>query len=79
MSTPGRRPIDLARVARMTRDIIAEYGLALELVGLLEDGTGWCVIVRDPHARDVMIAIAETASPATLRATLIRQLEAAAP
>ncbi len=78
MASP-RAPFDLERVARVARDVIAEHGLALELIGISLECGDWHVTVRDARDSIVQFTIVETASAVALRTQLIWHLEAAAP
>ena len=71
--------MDPLRVGRMTRDIISEDALPMELIRVSHDEKQWRVVVRDAQERETEIAIHDTATPRELRSVLRQRLEAACP
>ena len=62
--------IGVARIERLTRDIIGDYGLAMEVVGVRHEPPNWQVIVRDATHRVLTIEIPDSSSVARLREQL---------
>ena len=71
--------MDPVRVGRMTRDIISEDALPMELIRVSHEAAAWHVLVRDTAQHEIEIAIHDTATPRELRTVLRQRLEAACP
>ena len=65
---------DIARVERMTRDIIGDFGLPIELVTVIEDGDTWRVVVRDASHRVLDVPCSRTSDARQLREQLTARL-----
>jgi hypothetical protein len=59
--------IDASRIDRLTRDLIAEYGLPLELVTVRHQPPAWLVIVAERSGRILTIELADTSTVRQLR------------
>ena len=59
--------IGVARIERLTRDIIGDFGLAMEVVVVRHAPPHWQVIVRDADHRVLTIEIPDSSSVAGLR------------
>ena len=71
-----RKMMDVRRVERIAREIIAEYAFPRELVGVQERGEHWHITVRDPTRRLIDVKIADS-TPTLLRELLLARLEQA--
>jgi hypothetical protein len=71
-------PIAPSRVDRLTRDLIAEYGLPLELVTVRHRPPAWQVIVSETSGRILTIDLSDTSTVRQLRERLKERLLAAA-
>lgn len=71
--------MDSIRVERMTRDIISEDALPMELIRVSHQAARWHIVVRDTMQRETEIAIYDTATPREMRTVLRQRLEAACP
>lgn len=63
----------------MTRDIISEDALPMQLISVSHEAAQWHVVVRDIMQRQTEIAIQDTATSRELRSTLRQRLESACP
>jgi hypothetical protein len=52
--------MDAARVDSLAREIIVQYGLPFELVGVEAKNGGWQIVVRDQMRRVVQFTIPDT-------------------
>ena len=62
--------IGVARIERLTRDIIGDYGLAMEVVVVRHTPPHWQIIVRDANHRVLTIEIPDSSTVAGLREQL---------
>ena len=62
--------MDQARVERLTRDLIAGYGLSMELVAVRHEAPRWEVTVRTASHRVITLEIPDTGSVADFRGWL---------
>ena len=69
--------IDSSRVDRLTRDLISEYGLPLELVTVRHRPPAWQVIVSETSGRILTIELPDTSTTRQLRERLKARLLAA--
>jgi hypothetical protein len=69
----GNRPrapsdrIGISRIERLTRDVIGDYGLTMEVVVVRHEPPHWQVIVRDASRRAFTIDIPDSSTVAELR------------
>ena len=71
--------MDPLRIGRMTRDIISEDALPMELIRVSHEAAEWHVFVRDMTQHEIEIAIQDTATSREMRTVLRQRLEAACP
>ena len=69
-------PMDVHRIERISRDVITQYGLPFELVGVHAEGSHWRVVLHDSGRRMVEIDVAGDVAAGTLRALLKERMEA---
>ena len=62
--------IGVARIERLTRDIIGDYGLAMEVVVVRHVPPYWHIIVRDANDRVLTIESPDSSTVAGLREQL---------
>lgn len=74
MDELGPYQIDAARIDRLTRDLIAQYGLPLELVTVRHQPPAWQVIVSQPSGRILTIELSDTSTVRQLRERLKARL-----
>ena len=66
----GSDRIGVARIERLTRDVIADYGLPVEVVVVRHIPPHWQVIVREASRRVLTIEIPDSSTVAELRERL---------
>jgi hypothetical protein len=74
MDELGPYQIDPSRIDRLTRDLIAEYGLPLELVAVRHRPPAWQVIVSETSGRILTIELSDSSTVRQIRERLKARL-----
>jgi len=69
--TGGERDqVGSTRIERLTRDVIGEYGLSMEIVAVRHEPPNWQVVLREASHRVLTIELPDSSTVAALRERL---------